>query len=89
MVHFARGRYARKRGDGEGGAEVGNGSAEILGLSALAGEDDQALLVGLETGDIGGEGLLAEVLTAVVDGDTDGGGVETRDAGLLWKARDV
>ena len=78
-----------QRVDGEGGAEFGNGGAEILGLSALAGEDDQALLVGLKTGDIGGEGLLAEVLTAVVDGDTDGGGVETRDAGLLWKARDV
>ena len=78
-----------QRVDGEGGAEFGNSGAEILGLSALAGEDDQALLVGLKTGDIGGEGLLAEVLTAVVDGDTDGGGVETRDAGLLWKARDV
>ena len=78
-----------QRVDGEGGAEFGNGGAEILGLSALAGEDDQALLVGLKTGDIGGEGLLAEVLTAVVDGDTDGGGVETRDAGLLWKGCDV
>lgn len=52
-------------------------------LGALAGEDDQALLVGLETGDVGGEGLLAEVLAAEIDGDTDGGGHETGDAGLL------
>ena len=69
--------------DGEGDADVGDGGAEILGLSALAGEDDQALLVGLETGDIGGEGLFAQVLAAVVDGDTDRRGVETGDTGLL------
>lgn len=38
----------------------------------LAWEQDQALLVDLQTLDIGLEGLLGEVLAAWVDGDTDG-----------------
>ncbi|GAW17536.1 hypothetical protein ANO14919_069940 [Xylariales sp. No.14919] len=70
--------------DGLGAAEVDVLAVAGLGvLGTLAGEDDQALLVGLKTGDIGGEGLLAEVLATEVDSDTDGGGHEAGNAGLL------
>jgi len=79
--------------DGQCGANAGHdlGLAEVdilavtgLGvLGALPGEDDQALLVGLEAGDVGGEGLFAEVLAAEVDGDTDGGSHKAGNTSLL------
>lgn len=55
--------------NGQSGLDVGDdlGLAELLRLGTLAGEDDQAGLVGLETGDIGGKGLFAQVLAAGVD----------------------
>jgi hypothetical protein len=55
----------------------------LLGGVGPAGEDNQALLVGLEAGDVGGKGLLALVLTAGVDRDTDGGSELAGDASLL------
>lgn len=78
-------------GDGHGGGdEVGlldlagvHLGLALLGVVGLAGEDDEALLVGLEAGNVGGERLLGKVLAAVVDGNTDGGGVVARDTGLL------
>jgi len=69
-------------GDGLGLGEVGGGVA-LLGLAGLAGEEDQALLVGLEAGDVGGEALLGEVLAAAIDGDADGLGELAGDAGGL------
>lgn len=58
----------------------GVGSLDLVGL---AGEDDQASLVGLEALDVGGEALLGEVLTAGIDGNTDGGGIELGNASSL------
>lgn len=55
----------------------------LLGGVGPAGEDDQALLVGLETSDVGGKGLLAQVLAARVDSDTDSGSELAGDASLL------
>lgn len=79
--------------DGEGGGGVGGGAGgglelllggvALLGLVALLGEQDQALLVGLEALDVGGQGLLGDVLAAGVDGDADGGGVLAGDASGL------
>lgn len=62
--------------------DVGLGVA-LLGSVALAGEENQALLVGLEAGDVDGERLLAEVLAAEVDGDADGGSLVAGDTSLL------
>ena len=58
----------------------------LLGGVGPAGEDNQALLVGLEAGDVGGKGLLALVLTAGVDRDTDSGSELAGDASLLWSS---
>lgn len=78
--------------DGEGSAEGRNGldlaqvgvlAVTSLGLASLLGEDNQPFRVGLETGDVGGERLLAKVLAAVVDGDTDGGSIESGDTSSL------
>ena len=79
--------------DGEGGGGVGDGAGDglelvlggvaLLGLVALLGEQDQALLVGLEALDVGGQGLLGDVLATGVDGDTDGRGVLAGDASGL------
>ena len=80
--------------DGQGDARLGGdllggavllGAVAGLGLVALAGEDDQAGLVGLEALDVGGEGLLGQVLAAAIDGDTDGGGILTGNASSLVK----
>lgn len=78
-------------GNGEGGGDESdllNGAGGSLGVTLLggvgsAGEDNQALLVGLEALDVDGERLLGEVLAAGVDGDADGGSVVTGDASLL------
>ena len=62
--------------------DVGLG-VTLLGSVALAGEEDQALLVGLEAGDVDGKRLLAEVLAAKVDGDANGGSLAAGDTSLL------
>ena len=76
-------------GDGSGqgsglldGGDVGLG-VTLLGGVGSAGEEDEALLEGLEAGDVGGEGLLAEVLSSGVDGDADGGSEGTGNTSLL------
>lgn len=71
-------------GDGVGdGLELVLGGVALLGLVALLGEQDQALLVGLEALDVGGQRLLGDVLATSIDGDTDGGGVLAGDASGL------
>lgn len=65
------------------GLDVLSGGVELLELTALAGEEDQAGLVVLEAGNIGNQGLLGVVGTAVVDGDTNGRSELLGDAGLL------
>lgn len=74
-------------GDGVGLVDLGDVGlgVTLLGGVALAGEQDQALLVGLEAGDVDGQRLLAEVLAAEVNGDADGGSLKTGDTGLLLK----
>lgn len=59
------------------------GGVGLFDLVGLAGEDDQAGLVGLEALDIGGKGLLGEVGTAGVDGNADGGSIKLGDTGGL------
>lgn len=59
------------------------GSIELLVLAAAAGEEDQAGLVGIETGDISGQGFRGGIDTAVVNGDTDGQGELAGDTGFL------
>lgn len=78
--------------DGQGGGEERDGLLDTdvlavtsLGLTSLAGEDDEALLVGLEAGDVGGERLLADVLAAGVDGNTDSGSEQLGDTSGLVK----
>jgi hypothetical protein len=58
-------------------------AVEFLVLAGLAGEQNQAGLVGLEPGDVGGERFLRGVLAAIVDGDADGRGKLAGDAGFL------
>lgn len=65
------------------GLDVLGGRVELLELTALAGEEDQAGLVVLEAGDILDQRLLGVVGTAVVDRDTDGGSELLGDASLL------
>lgn len=79
--------------DGEGGTGGGDalgGGLELLlrgvtllGLVALLGEQNQAGGVGLEALDVGSERFLGQVLTAGINGDTDGGGVLAGDTGSL------
>ena len=57
-----------------GGLDVLGGGVTLLGLAVAAGEQDEALPVLLEAGDVGLEALLGEVLAAGVDRDTDGAG---------------
>jgi hypothetical protein len=68
---------------GLGGLDVLGGGVELLELTALAGEEDQASLVVLETGNVGDQGLLRVVGTAVVNGDTDGRSKLLGDTGFL------
>lgn len=65
------------------GIDLLGGRVELLELTALAGEEDQAGLVVLEAGDVVDQGLLRVVGAAVVDRDTDGGGELLGDASLL------
>lgn len=55
----------------------------LLGCLEVAGEEDEALLVGLQALNVDLEGLLAEVLATGVDGDTDGARKLAGDVGLL------
>jgi hypothetical protein len=61
---------------------VGGGVAS-LGLAVGARENNEALLVCLQSGDVGLEGLLREVLSSGVDSDTDGGSELPGDTGFL------
>ena len=56
---------------------------EFLVLAALAREQNQTCLVGLQTGDIEREGLFAKVRAARVDGNADGGSQLAWDACFL------
>lgn len=60
-----------------------SGRVELLELTALAGEEDQAGLVVLQAGDVVDQRLLRVVGAAVVDRDTDGGSELLGDASLL------
>lgn len=55
----------------------------VLGCVGLAGEEHETGLVGLQTLDVGGEGLLGQVLAAGVDADADGGSQLAGNAGFL------
>lgn len=55
----------------------------LLGCLEVAGEEDEALLVGLQALNVGLEGLLGEVLATGVDRDTDGARKLAGDVGLL------
>lgn len=68
---------------GLGGLDVLSGRVELLELTALAGEEDQAGLVVLQAGDVLNLGLQGVVGAAVVDRDTDGGSELLGDTGLL------
>ena len=57
-------------------------------LAGLAREDDEAGLVGLEAGHVGGEGFSRQVAAARVDRDADCGGVFAGDAGFLERERE-
>jgi len=66
-----------------GGLHLLGRSLTGLGGLGLAGEEDEASLVGLQALDVGLERLLGQVLAAGVDGDTDGGRQLAWDAGFL------
>jgi hypothetical protein len=68
---------------GLGGLDFLSGGVQLLELAALAGEEDEAGLVVLQTGDVGDEGLLGVVDPTVVDGDADGGGELLGDTSFL------
>lgn len=75
---------------GLGGVDLLGGRVELLELTALAGEEDQAGLVVLQTGDVVNQGLLGVVGAAVVDRDTDGGSELLGDTGLLnWAKKKI
>lgn len=63
-----------------GGLLLFGGGVTLSGLLA-DGEEDELGEVRLEAVGVGLQGLLGDVLTAGVDGDTDGGGVAGGDAG--------
>lgn len=65
------------------GLDLLSAGLTLLGGLGVAGEEDKTLLVGLQTLDVGLEGLLAQVLAAGVDGDTDGGRELAGDVGGL------
>lgn len=59
------------------------GRIALLLLSGLAGEEDEAGTVLLETGNVGGERFGGEVLAAGVDRDTDRGRKLAGDTSFL------
>jgi hypothetical protein len=60
------------------------GGITVLGLTGLAGEDDQLSLVGLKTLNVKLKRFLRLVAATVVNGDTDGQGNLARDTSLLY-----
>jgi hypothetical protein len=60
------------------------GGITVLGLTGLAGEDDQLSLVGLETLNVKLKRFLRLVAATVVNGDTDGQGLLARDTSFLY-----
>lgn len=70
-----------------GSLDVLGGGVELLELTALAGEEDQASLVVLQAGDVVDQRLLGVVGAAVVDGDADGASELLGDTGLLKVAK--
>jgi len=66
-----------------GGLDVFGRGVTLLRRLGLAGEEDEAGVVGLQALDVGGEGLLGEVLSAGVDCDTDGCSKLARNLGGL------
>lgn len=78
-------------GDGLGGAvgdglDVGLGRIQLLVLTGLSGEEDEACLVGLQSGNVGGEGLLRVVRSSVVNRNTDGGSELSWDTSFLYQS---
>ena len=67
-----------------GSADLFSRRVKLLELTTLAGEEDQAGLVVLETINIGDQRLLGVVDTAVVNGDTDGRSELLGDSGFLY-----
>ena len=59
------------------------GGIAVLGLTSLAGEDNQLSLVGLEALNVKFKGLLRLVAATVINGDTDCESLFAVDAGLL------
>lgn len=72
---------------GFGGVDLVSGGVELLELAALAGEEDQTVLVVVEAGNVGNQRFLGVVVPAVVDGDADGGGELLGDAGFLFTSK--
>lgn len=66
-----------------GSSDIVGRCIELLELAALAWEQDQAALVLLQAGDVGGKRFLGDILAAVVDRDADGDGELAGDAGFL------
>jgi len=66
-----------------GDLDVFGRGVTLLRRLGLAGEEDEAGVVGLQALDVGGEGLLGEVLSAGVDCDTDGCSKLARNLGGL------
>lgn len=65
------------------------GCVAVLWGLGVAGEEDEALLVGLQALDVGGEGLLGQVGAARVDGDSDGRRKLAWDTSLLRQESDM
>jgi hypothetical protein len=66
-----------------GGFDIGFLGVEGLVLAGFAGEENQAGFVGLEAGDVQGEGFFGGGAAAGVDGDADCGRELAGDAGFL------
>ena len=71
------------------GLDLLGGRVELLELTALAGEQDQAGLEVLQAGDVGDQRLLGVVGAAVVNRDADGGSELLGDAGFLWRCKSL
>ena len=57
--------------------------AQFLVLTATAGEEDQASLIGFQASDIGSKGLDRSVHAAVIDSNTDCASKFTGDTSFL------
>jgi len=87
--HVALGNLSDSSGRGgnsKGGRQIVDGRNLLelrLSLLGLVGDDDEASKVGLQALNVTGKALLAEVLAATIDRDTDSSGVLGSDAGSL------